>query len=188
MDKIENLSGIKLLRALVTNDDFKLFIIQLDTDFKKPIQSSVMDIMTWMNEIVYEQTRRYEIEFPCVVEQFKGKYYFNSTYKIHDDIKNQRKPYHSLVNFSKTNVAEIFINGFIIDSRKKLRFTLNDFIDCINENFEETYNILAAILDHNPIGCACQDCGRQFTIDFLLPDDLWKKITDKNLLCPIGHS
>lgn len=38
-------------------------------------------------------------------------------------------------------------------------------------------------------GCTCQKCGRKYKVDFIIPDDLWLKISPKKseagLLCGI---
>jgi len=34
-------------------------------------------------------------------------------------------------------------------------------------------------------GCACGWCGKKYKVDFMIPDELWEKISSHNLLC--GH-
>lgn len=29
------------------------------------------------------------------------------------------------------------------------------------------------------MSCQCQDCGRKYTVDLLVPDDLWNRIKPK---------
>ena len=41
-----------------------------------------------------------------------------------------------------------------------------------------------AYITRNKCGCTCKSCGAKYTIDFNIPDDLWKKINHGNkLLC-----
>ena len=47
------------------------------------------------------------------------------------------------------------------------------------------------MINNNNDGCTCQECGRQYKVDILVPDDIWEKIKPKNkpagagLLCGI---
>lgn len=34
-------------------------------------------------------------------------------------------------------------------------------------------------------GCECQQCGNFYRVDIMVPDDLWVRITGRNLLCPV---
>lgn len=34
------------------------------------------------------------------------------------------------------------------------------------------------------VSCKCQECGRQYKVDILVPDDIWEKIKPKNK--PVG--
>ena len=50
------------------------------------------------------------------------------------------------------------------------------------------YAILSEVEDEtNEVGRKCQGCGRRYKVDFLIPDELWAKITPKagaaGLLC-----
>lgn len=33
--------------------------------------------------------------------------------------------------------------------------------------------------------CECQRCGELYRVDIMVPDDLWARISGRNLLCPM---
>lgn len=34
--------------------------------------------------------------------------------------------------------------------------------------------------------CICQECGREYKVDLIVPDNLWKEISrGKKMLCPV---
>lgn len=35
------------------------------------------------------------------------------------------------------------------------------------------------------MSCTCQECGNKYKLDILVADDIWRKITDKKLLCGV---
>ena len=35
---------------------------------------------------------------------------------------------------------------------------------------------MSEMMQHEPVGCTCQGCGCRFTVDVLVPDEVWEKI------------
>lgn len=58
---------------------------------------------------------------------------------------------------------------------------------CLEKKDGESRSVEKLVMPKIADGCTCQSCGRKYKVDFLLPDDLWLKISPKKseagLLC-----
>lgn len=111
---------------------------------------------------------------PCMIcghplEGEKAREYFDQIYKNMDlGFFFKDEDYKTFQKLSDESIDQIEL---ILDIQERDVKSAH-----CQQYLQELYDWYNKAVGANHNGCTCQHCGNKFKIDFLIPDDLWKKI------------